>query len=306
MAVELEQRIAEAYTALPRKLQRAARYVLDNPDDVALLSMRRLADAAGVHPSTMMRLAHAFDCAGFADFKKPFQRRFGVEAKTPLMRAKDLQERHGANNRTRLIAEMLESETRNVMETFGRNAPEKLVACAKLLTDARRVFVVGARSAFSVAFYLEYAMRMLRDDVVLLGGRGGTFGDALRAMRPGDAVVAIGCEPYAYDTVRALAYAKDNGGTTVALTDNSASPLAEQAQRVLLVRNDSPAVFNSLSTVMALAETLVALMALEGGQEALQAFEDSERQMARFDSYWQRQDDTSKGGKGDMKKGTGT
>lgn len=53
----LEKRIVHAFDALSGQLRIAARYVLDRPRDVALLSMREQARQAEVQPATMTRLA---------------------------------------------------------------------------------------------------------------------------------------------------------------------------------------------------------------------------------------------------------
>ena len=55
----LTRPIVEAFNGLSPQLQTAARYVLDCPDDVALLSMREQARRAGVPPATMTRLAES-------------------------------------------------------------------------------------------------------------------------------------------------------------------------------------------------------------------------------------------------------
>jgi len=61
----LNASIVEAYDVLPPQLQTAARYMLDRPDDVALLSMREQARRAGVPPATMTRLAKRLGLDGY-------------------------------------------------------------------------------------------------------------------------------------------------------------------------------------------------------------------------------------------------
>ena len=291
---ELSTRLADEFADLSPKLQRAARYVLDRPDDVALMSMRRLAGVAGVHPSSMVRLAQAFGFEGYLGFRQVFQNRLRVRPHDYVSRARDLQTRGGHDKNLGVIDEILSANEENLRETVSRNGPEKFAAAAAALLSARRIYVVGARSAFVVAYYLEYALRMFRDEVVLLGGSGGTFGDRLRSLRPGDVVLAIGFDPYSHDTVRAVAYARDHGAASVVLTDSPVSPLVKSADHVLLINNASPAVFNSVSTVLAVAETLVALMVQEGGRAALSAIRDTEKQLHEFDAFWQGDGATGK------------
>ncbi len=65
----LTEQIVKAFDALPPQLQVAARYVLDSPRDVALLSMREQARRAGVQPATMTRLAKHLGFSGYEDIK---------------------------------------------------------------------------------------------------------------------------------------------------------------------------------------------------------------------------------------------
>src|SRR5262249_61506709 len=58
-------RIAGRFDARPPQLKPAARWMLDRPDDVALLSMREQARRAGVPPATMTRLAKRLGLDGY-------------------------------------------------------------------------------------------------------------------------------------------------------------------------------------------------------------------------------------------------
>ena len=62
-------RLLEAYQAMPRQLRAAAQWVLDNPRDVALLTMREQARRAGVTPASMTRLAQRMGLDGYEDLR---------------------------------------------------------------------------------------------------------------------------------------------------------------------------------------------------------------------------------------------
>ena len=61
----IRERLTADYDELPRQMQQAARYVLDHPADIPLLSMRRQAKEAGVQPATMTRLAKRVGFDGY-------------------------------------------------------------------------------------------------------------------------------------------------------------------------------------------------------------------------------------------------
>lgn len=281
--VVLSKRITDQFAELSPQLQRAARYVLDMPDDVGLMPMRRLAHAAGVNPSTLVRLAKTFGFDTYVSFRSIFQVRLRSGAHDYARRAQGLQSRGDDG----LVEEVAEAATANINETIARTGAEKIAKAADALLAARRVYVVGGRSSFTVAYYLEYAMRMFRDDVVLLGERGGTFGDSMRSLQAGDVVLVIAFDPYAGNSVRAVAYARDKGATVVALTDTQTSPIAKGAAHALFVRTESPTMFGSLSAVLAVAESLIALMVRAGGEDVVATIKGTEKQLSDFDAYWQ-------------------
>src|ERR1700742_338700 len=66
----LTAQIIEAFDTMSVQLQAGARYVLDRPRDVALLSMREQARQAGVQPATMTRLAKHLGMGGYDDVRE--------------------------------------------------------------------------------------------------------------------------------------------------------------------------------------------------------------------------------------------
>ena len=65
----LREQIIAQYDAMSAQLQQAARYVLEHPEEVALVSMREVARNACVQPATMTRLAKFLGLAGYDDIR---------------------------------------------------------------------------------------------------------------------------------------------------------------------------------------------------------------------------------------------
>ncbi|PZR45243.1 MAG: SIS domain-containing protein, partial [Stutzerimonas stutzeri] len=66
----LADQIVQAFDTMSEQLQAAAQYVLNQPHEVALLSMREQARQAGVQPATMTRLAKHLGLAGYEDIRQ--------------------------------------------------------------------------------------------------------------------------------------------------------------------------------------------------------------------------------------------
>lgn len=294
---DIVKRVEQAFSGLSPQLRRAARYVIDHPDDVALYSMRQLAAHANVHPSTMVRLARELGFEGHAQFQAPFQSRLRSRPKVSYAGdARDLQERGDSGDTHALVREMIAAERLNLGAVIDDLGTENIIDAANLLGEARRIFFVGARSLYPVAFYLHYASRMFTHNVELVDGHGGTFADQLRGVGKGDVIVAVSYSPYTRTTVRAVDYATEHGAQVIAITDSNVAPIARHPGTVsLVVRNDSPSFFPSTVPAMAVAQALVMLMIARSGEEALKDLADSEEQLNGLEAYWL--EDYSKGRK---------
>jgi DNA-binding MurR/RpiR family transcriptional regulator len=282
----VKQRLETAYPGLSPQLRHAARYVLDRPDDVALHSMRHLASIAGVHPSTMVRLARAMDFPGYVDFREPFRQRLRGAGAGYLDRVRHLQARGRDTDAAALIGDMLTADLGNLGQSFADIGVDRLSECVAEMSAARRVYVVGLRSCYPVAFFFHYGWSMFEDKTVLLDGRGGTFADELRAIGEGDAMLAISFTPYTREVVRAVSHAKDRGARIIAITDSAVSPLARRADWPLIVSTDSPSFFHSVVPALAVVQSMIALLAARGGTAALDSLAASVDQLDSFRAYW--------------------
>ncbi|CAN5691794.1 MurR/RpiR family transcriptional regulator [soil metagenome] len=278
----LTRPIVEAFEALSPQLQTAARYVLDRPDDVALLSMREQARRAGVPPATMTRLAKRLGLEGYDEVRALYAGavrdgtlglagKAGVQVEAPKLLGEQA-----------LASEMALSLSRQIARLAEPAALERLADAAGRLHQARRIYCLGLRSCHAAAWYFHYRLSLLGDKTVMLDDAAGTGLDALRDAGREDVLLAASVEPYARATIDAARHAAAEGVPVVALTDSEVSPLAQIASATILVATDSPSVFHSMTPLHAAAEILAALVARRSGQQALDALTRTEAQLAAF------------------------
>jgi DNA-binding MurR/RpiR family transcriptional regulator len=278
----LNASIVEAFDLLPPQLQTAARYMLDRPDDVALLSMREQARRAGVPPATMTRLAKRLGLDGYDSVRELYAG--AVRAGTLGFAGKagvqvEAQALHGERA---LAAEMATALSRQLAALAEPAALDRLAEAATRLHEARRVYCLGLRSCHAAAWHFHYMLSLLGDKTVMLDDAGGTGLDAIRDAGKADALLVASVEPYARATIEAARYAADRDVPVVALTDSEVSPLAQIASSTILVATMSPSFFHTMTPLLAVAEILAALVAGRGGAKALAALEHTEAQLAVF------------------------
>jgi DNA-binding MurR/RpiR family transcriptional regulator len=285
---EVEKLISERYQSLPPKLKVAARHVLDAPRDIAIQSMRSVAADAKLQPAAMLRLARELGFDSYESFRALYVNWLSSGEMTFVARAKSLRKRRVSDGQEKLFAEMYDTEVVGLDRTLGAANAAAFEAAKKVLVAARRFYVLGLRSLFPAAYYLDYACRLFSDKSVLITGVGGAIADELRRATAKDVLVVFSFEPYARLTVEAVQYAVERHVKIVAVTDSVVSPIAERASVVLLAPNAGPALVPSILPAMAAAQALANLMVTAGGAATLGEIARSDAQLHRLQAYADR------------------
>jgi DNA-binding MurR/RpiR family transcriptional regulator len=282
---DVDELIERRFDDLSRRLQQAARYIVDNPLEVALSSMRAVATRAHVDPSSMVRLAQELGFAGYDDLRDRYRRKLLVDEGAWSGRARHLQTRKKLASGIGLVEEILKQDQTNLKTTFSAETTAALERSKRLIADARSVFVVGLRSLYPIAFYFHYACRLFNAKTVLLTGTGGTFADDLRLGQREDVMLVFSYRPYARDAVFAVDFMKGQGATVIAVTDSRVSPIANKADVAIVASSKSVSLLPSVLPFLAIAQALATLMVSNGGDDAIRKISRSEQQLQSFRVY---------------------
>jgi DNA-binding MurR/RpiR family transcriptional regulator len=274
--------LAQRFPDLPPRLQRAARFVADNPDQVAVRSMREIARRAAVAPATMVRLARALDFDDYDDLRDVFIRRVEAQATAHAARAQKLQatERDGPR-----LGEHLAAAQVAAIHSAAANPEAAITAFVRQIATARTVAFLGMRASHAIAFHFAYVYGLLRDNGRLIDDRGGALHDHVARLARGDALIAISLAPYTRATVDAVEAAERRGATILALTDSTLSPIARPARHTLLFRGSGPSFFSTMVGALALTELLVARLAASGGRAVIARLERTDEALREAGAY---------------------
>lgn len=282
----LHREILAVFDGIPKQLQAAARWALDHPQDVALLTVREQAKRAGVVPATMTRLAQRLGFDGYDAVRDLYVENLRRRASSVFSpKAEALVARRKLKGEASLAFDLVDTLVHQMAHLSGAPSLAQLAAAADMIAKARRVFVLGQRSCYPVAFHFAYVFGLAGGRVRLLDGPGATGSDGLRGAGKGDVLVAISVKPYTRTTVEVTRYAVRRGVAVVAITDSPVSPLARPARTNILVPTESPSFFHAVTPAFAVAEALAALLAAGGGEGALTAVLEAEEQMRSLSTH---------------------
>lgn len=282
----ISDRIAKAMDAMPEQLRSAARYVLENPRDVALLSMREQARRAGLQPATMTRFAKRLGLDGYeavrelhAEAIRSGELGFAGKATEQVTTQKLKGDRA-------LAADMANSLASQIAQLAEGGSLDRIAAAAEALHRARRIYCLGLRSCHSVAWHLHYIHSLFGDRTVLLDHVAGVGTDPIRNATGKDVLFVASVRPYTRVIVETARYAASRQVPVIALTDSKASPLVPLAEHALFITTSSPTFFHSMTPAFALAEILATLAAGHAGDDVPKALKQTEEQLATFSVHW--------------------
>jgi DNA-binding MurR/RpiR family transcriptional regulator len=278
---QLAALIRGRFPELSPQFQMGAAFLLDHPDEVAVSSMRKVAERAQVQPASLVRLSQQLGFPGWNELRDLFVARVRTRPEPLTSRARTLVKGHAKDA---LAHDLLVAHQHNLDVTAAHNA-RVTVEAAKVLRRASHVHVAGFRSCYPVAFGLVYGYRLFRSTVSLLTGEAGTLEMQLRGIERDSATIVVSFAPYSVEAARVAEAALEKGSKLIAITDSAVSPIALNADKVLIFSHESPSFFPSLVAATAIAASRVAhLLALEG-TGAVQQLELAEQSLHAKGAY---------------------
>ncbi|CUK15701.1 putative HTH-type transcriptional regulator YbbH [Shimia thalassica] len=280
-------RLAGELSELTPEARKAATYVLENPRDVGVSTVREIAQAANVKPNTVVRMARQVGFEGYEDFREPFRDAIRNGAADFPDRARWLQDISKSGDLGGLYADMVRDVMTNIEETFAGISTEDMKVAAEAIWDARRVFTLGVGVNNSVARNFTYLASTGMTEFHAIPRPGSTPVDDLAWADGNDMLIAVTCKPYRSEVVEAVEIAQEQGMTIVALSDSPASPIIRMADHGFVVSVETPQFFPSSVSIIALLETLLSFVIAVASDEIPERVETFHKRRHQLGLYHQ-------------------
>jgi len=249
--------LIERRPEMPKRLAQVAAFAVDRPDDVTFGTVAAIAEQAEVQPSTLVRFAQSLGYQGFSEFQDVFRARLrerwpDYEERLEVLRHRP-GEREGAHG---LFADFVDTAVASLLRLRSTIPAEAMDRAARLMADARVIYLVAQRRAFPVSAYMAYALAKLGITAVLVDNLASLGAEQVEGAGPEDLVLAVSFTPYTALTVEVANAAAARGVPVLAITDSPFSPLIQSADAVIEVVEADLGAFRSLSGTQCLAMAL--------------------------------------------------
>ncbi len=265
-AEEFRTLLLERYDGLSKRLKQVARYVLDEPNELALETLAVISQRSGVQPSAVVRFAQSFGFSGASQMQRLFRDGL-LSANAALGYGERVRRFSESVSRTAagdgLLSEFIDGNIlalQNLNETVSET---EIRAAVDLIGKAETIYVVGFRRAFPIAAYLAYSLQQLNKHVLFIDGIGGLARSQANTIDARDLLIAVSFRPYAAETIELVEIAASKRAKILSISDSRVSPIAKRASVALQVQDSEVRNFRSLAASMCLAQALAIGFAFE-------------------------------------------
>ena len=279
--------IQENMSTFSKGQKRIANYILESYDKAAFMTANRLGKTVNVSESTVVRFASELGYDGYPSMQKSLQKMIRNRL-TSVQRIEVSYDRIGDQD---LLTNVLQSDIEKIrltLEEVDRSSFERAVDA---IVSARRIYIIGVRSAGSIATFLHFYFNLIFDNVVMVAANTASemFENLVR-VGAGDVVIGVSFPRYSSRTVQAMSFARDQGAATISITDSEASPLAPISTYTLKARSDMASFVDSLVAPLSLVNALLVAVSRKRSEELAHTFQRLETIWEEYGVYEKVQD----------------
>jgi len=264
-----------------------ARYITESYDKAAFMTAGKLGKTVGVSESTVVRFAVELGYDGYPTMQKAMQEMV-LNRLTSVQRLGVASDRIGNQD---VVSMVLQSDADKLRQTSELLDRDEFRDAVNAILKAKRIYILGARSASPLASFLGYYLNFMFNNVHIVTASGASeMFEKLIGIEASDVVIAFSFPRYSAATVKGAQYCRTTGATVIGITDSRLSPLGQHCDHVLLAKSDMVSIVDSI--VAPLSVTNALLVALSAGREQLlsKTFDALERVWEEYNVYEKRVD----------------
>ena len=240
MEKDLFTLINEKLSGLSKGHKLIANYILSHYDKAAFMTAQKLGKTVGVSESTVVRFASELGYDGYPALQKGLQELMRNKL-TTVQRIEVTSDLMSSDN---VLERVLNLDIDKIRRTLEETSKEDFNNAVDTIVSCNTLYIMGTRSAASIASFLAYYLGLIFPHVKLVQSTTTSeLFEKIMRIDEKDAMIGISFPRYSKQTVKALKYAKSNGANVIAITDSKASPIAKYADSLLLARSRLSAYF---------------------------------------------------------------
>lgn len=273
--------IQSQYTRFSKGQKLIAQYILKNYDKVAFMTACKLGETVGVSESTVVRFANALGYSGYPKLQDALQELIKNKL-TTVQRVDMIKE---FNDDSAILKKIVKSDIDNIKDTLDEIDEKAFEEAANRILKAKRIYIVGMRSSFTIAQYLGFYLGIILDSVHVIRTDMGDAFEQVVKINEDDVLIAVSFPRYSTKSYQIVSYAKEKGAHIVSLTDSPFAPVASFTDNLLLVKSNMASFVDSLVPALSIANALIVSVGMKEKEDIKQHFDDLEAIWEKYSVY---------------------
>ena len=274
--------IQNNYAHFSKGQKRIADYLSKHYDKAAFMTAAKLGEKTNVSESTVVRFAAQLGFPKYARLQRELQNIVRTRL-TSVERMAVTNDRLGDKD---IITNVLERDIQMIKSTMESVSHEDFHKAVESIKKAKRIYIIGVRSAASLASFLAFYFNMVFEDVKLVSPSGSSeILESIYHIDEKDVCIAISFPRYSNRTVSAVRFIANRGAKIISITDSERAPSARYADYTLLARSDMASFGDSLVAPLSLINALIVAATQDLGESAQRNFKELEQMWHELKVY---------------------
>ncbi|HKM32986.1 MAG TPA: MurR/RpiR family transcriptional regulator [Oscillospiraceae bacterium] len=259
-----------------------ANYILNHYDKASFMTASKLGTIVGVSESTVVRFATELGFDGYPSFQRSLQELVRNRL-TTIQRMEVSSDHIGTGD---ILEKVLSHDIELIKGTIEIISRQTFHDAVKAIANAEKIYIIGSRSASSLANFLAYYLNLIFSDVKLVQATSSSeMFEQIMRISDKDIMIGLSFPRYSSSTVKAFRYASDCNASVLAITDSLASPLASLATHVLLAKSDMASFVDSFVAPLSLLNALIVALGMHKKEDVSRSFETLENIWEQYNVY---------------------
>lgn len=275
-------RIDQSYSTLTSGQQKIATYLYDNLQHALLLDSVQIAKKCGVSETTVSRFIRNLGYSGISEFKREIGKIVLKDYSSP---SKLSDSKNNLKDSDSILNKILAGDADNLNTLLASISPRTFENAVNKICSAKSLHVVGLRSNYALAFYVNFHLRYFLDSVKLLKPGCGDVPDQIYRWGTGDVLLIISFKRHPRLAIKVAERAKSKGVYIIAITNHNLSPIGQISDLCLVTKTEVPSYIESPTASLCLLNALITAVAMKKKDKSISSLNSLEAELNEFETY---------------------
>ncbi len=254
--------------------KRIAEFILNNFHEAVYLTAAELSRKTDVSESTVVRFAAMLGFEGYPELSDALEKlaRENLDASKRI----EVSANFFSKSHKHILKSVMQSDADRIMRSLQGIDEDVFDKAVDKILDARKIYIIGARSSSSLAEFLAFHLNLMLGNVISFSGGTEVYEQIFR-ISENDVCICFSFPRYSQRTINAMQYAFSQNANTIAVTDNIDAPICKYANYKLIVKSDMISIVDSLVSAMSLVNAILVAISVRKKIEITQTYDKLEK-----------------------------